>query len=137
MDRVFLDANVLVSAALRPESRLHELWRSGGIRLLSSLHVVAEARRNVHDGAANRLAELLEAVTVLPAEPASFEVEVRLPAKDLPVLLGAIVARADYLLTGDMRHFGPLMGKKIDGVRVELPGTYLRGREPGTRLQGE
>jgi predicted nucleic acid-binding protein len=126
VDRVFLDANVLVSAALRPGSRLHELWDAGGIRLLASPHVVAEARRNVHGDAAARLEDLLEAVAVLPAEPAPFEIDAQLPPKDVPVLLGAIVAKADYLLTGDMRHFGALLGTEVQGVQVELPGTYVR-----------
>jgi hypothetical protein len=45
-----------------------------------------------------------------------------------PVLLGALAAGARILLTGDMAHFGHLMGGDIAGVRVLLPGTYLRER---------
>ena len=46
MDRVFLDANVLVSAALEPDARLRALWELAEVRLLASPHVVEEARRD-------------------------------------------------------------------------------------------
>lgn len=131
MDRLFLDANVLVSAALKPASGVARLWRLSGVRLLASPHVIEEARRNARDPqAAERLEQLLAGMSVLPTEPAEFEVPDApdLPAKDRPVLLAAIVTRADYLLTGDMRHFGPCLGREVGGVRVELPGEYLRSR---------
>jgi predicted nucleic acid-binding protein len=131
VDRVFLDANVLVSAALRPDSVLHELWERPGIRLLGSPHVLAEARRNVPDGAElERLEELLARVAILPAEPADFPIDEDpgLPAKDRPVLLAAIVTGADYLLTGDASHFGECFGRTIAGVRIARPGEYLRER---------
>jgi hypothetical protein len=37
-------------------------------------------------------------------------------------------ARATHLLTGDIRHFGPYLGRKIAGIAILLPGEYLRGR---------
>ncbi len=129
MARLFLDANVLVSAALRAGSALNELWEIDDARLLGSPHVVAEARRNVGSAeAAARLETLLAALAVLPKEPADFEIEgdPPLPAKDRPVLLAAIVSGADHLLTGDLSHFGTLMGTTVHGVHVTLPGAYLR-----------
>ncbi len=45
--------------------------------------------------------------------------------KDRPVLLAAISARADYLLTGDTLHFGKHFGKKVSAVTICLPGDYL------------
>jgi predicted nucleic acid-binding protein len=131
MDRLFLDANVLVSAALKPESRLAGLCPPDDVRLLGSPHVVAEARRNVHDAdAAARLQALIAALAVLPSEPADFEIadDPGMPAKDRPVLLAAIVAKADYLLTGDLSHFGSCLGRTFGGVTVLLPGEYLRER---------
>ena len=129
MERVFLDANVLVSAALKPDSRLASLWDLDGIRLLASPHVLAEARRNVTvTEAIARLETLIAAVAVLPAEPADFAIEgdPGLPAKDRPVLLAAIASGADVLLTGDMTHFGSCLGHTVHGVRVVMPGDYLR-----------
>jgi len=131
MERLFLDANVVVSAALKPDSALGRLWRLDSVRLLGSPHVVEEARRNVPGTrASERLETLLGAVAILPSEPADFEIEgdPGLPAKDRPVLLAAIVAGADYLLTGDLTHFGACMGTRIHGVTVLLPGEYLRAR---------
>ena len=129
MDRVFLDANVLVSAALTPDSRLHALWKRPDVRLTGSPYVIAEARRNVTaPGAAARLEVLVEAISVLPAEPADFAMEgdPALPAKDRPVLLAAIASSSDYLLTGDATHFGDLFGRAFNGVTVLRPGEYVR-----------
>lgn len=131
MDRVFLDANVLVSAALKPESRLASLWTLTDVRLLGSPYVLAEARRNVAaPDAAARLESLIAALAVLPTEPTDFTIEgdPDLPDRDRPVLLAAIVSGADWLLTGDIRHFGSCLGRAVHGVRVALPGEYLRGR---------
>lgn len=131
MERVFLDANVLVSAALKPGSGLASLWTLPGVRLVASPYVLAEARRNVPDAsAAERLEQLVGALVVLPAEPADFAIEhdPGLPPKDRPVLLAAIVSGADVLLTGDITHFGGCLGTTIGGVLVLLPGDYLRSR---------
>lgn len=131
MDRVFLDANVLVSAALTPGSRLNELWDRADVRLLGSPYVVTEARRNVTDAlAAARLEVLIGRLTLLPAEPADFPLvpDPGLPPKDRPVLLAAVAAQADYLLTGDATHFGALYGHSFGGVIVLRPGEYLRRR---------
>lgn len=131
MDRVFLDANVLVSAALKPESRLASLWTLTDVRLLASPYVLVEARRNVDaPEAAARLESLIAALVVLPTEPTDFAIEgdPNLPDKDRPILLAAIASGADWLLTGDIRHFGCCLGRTVHGVRVALPGKYLLGR---------
>ncbi|TDB36913.1 MAG: PIN domain-containing protein [Actinobacteria bacterium] len=129
MERVFLDANVLVSAALKPESQLGTLWARADVRLLASPYVLAEARRNC---AAPEFAVQLEALiaplVVLPTEPADFAIEgdPGLPDKDRPILLAAIVAGSDWLLTGDMRHFGGCLGTRVHGVQIALPDEFLR-----------
>ena len=133
MDRVFLDANVLVSAALKPDSRIASLWDRADVRLLASPHVLSEARRNVTaPDAAARLERPIAALVVLPAEPADFAIDgdPGLPPKDRPVLLGAVTSGADVLLTGDITHFGGCLGTTVNGVRIMLPAAYLRG--PGT-----
>lgn len=128
MERLFLDANVLASAALTPESRLNHLWERRDVRLIGSPYVLAEARRNASGDSAARLEQLVATLLVLPAEPADFPIadDPQLPAKDRPVLLAAIASRSDWLLTGDATHFGTLYGKSFDGVRVARPGEYLR-----------
>ena len=140
MDRVFLDANVIVSAALTPQSRLGELWALSHVRLVASPYVIEEARRNVADPAAvARLELLIAGMAVLPSEPADFAIEgdPGLPAKDRPVLLGAIASGSTFLLSGDMSHFGDCYGKSFGGVTVLLPGVYLRGHTSvGTHHDG-
>ncbi len=131
MERVFLDANVLVSAALKPTSAIASLWTLPGVRLLASPYVLAEARRNVSEGpAAEHLERFIGALVLLPAEPADFVIDPDpgLPPKDRPVLLAAIVSGADVLLTGDITHFGACLGTTVGGVRVLLPGEFARPR---------
>jgi predicted nucleic acid-binding protein len=50
---------------------------------------------------------------------------VRLDPKDHPILLAAIHSHAGYLLTGDVRHFNHLFGKRISGVLILRPAEYL------------
>lgn len=55
MDRVFLDANVLFSAAYLVASHLHGLWRSAEATLVTSDYVLEEARRKLPPQAKSRL----------------------------------------------------------------------------------
>ncbi|MRR11804.1 hypothetical protein EG835_04910, partial [bacterium] len=90
MERVFLDANILVSAALKPGSGIARLWELTGVRLVCSPYVLAEARRNVPTPeAVARLESLIGGLALLPAEPADFPIadDPGLPHKDRPVLL--------------------------------------------------
>jgi hypothetical protein len=51
---------------------------------------------------------------------------VDLPDKDKPVFMAATAAGADYLLTGDVTHFGTYFGKTILGVKILKPRDYLK-----------
>jgi predicted nucleic acid-binding protein len=48
-----------------------------------------------------------------------------LPEKDRPVLMAAILIKADYLITGDSTHFGKYFGQTINGVKICRPRYYL------------
>lgn len=130
MDRVFLDANVLFSAAYRENSGLLRLWRIPKITLLTSAYAAEEARRNLASpGAVSRLESLLdkaELVAEAPGEP--LPEGLRLNDKDRPILQAAVFGRATDLLTGDIRDFGRLFGRRVRGVLVQTPGEFLRGR---------
>ncbi len=128
MDRVFLDANVLFSAAYAEGSGLAALWRRKGVRLLVSGYVIEEARRNLDDASAcARLETLLASVERVgdPAAALDPESEQRLPENDRPVLRAAMAGRASHLLSGDRRAFGALYGQRIGGVLVLRPADYL------------
>lgn len=131
MDRVFLDANVLFSAAYRIDSALRRLWKLSKVELISSEYAVTEARQNLDtDDHHNRLDGLLRGMAIVAesAEPAPLPKGVSLPTKDQPILAAAIAAGATHLLTGDKADFGNLFGKQIDGVLIQLPADYLAAR---------
>jgi uncharacterized protein len=129
-DRVFLDANVLFSAAYREGSAVKRLWEATDVTLLSSPYAIEEANRNLEErDARTRLQTLVVALEIVP-DVAGGEVPrgVILPAKDLPILLAAIAAQATHLLTGDRAHFGPYFGRRIAGVLMQRPGDYIATR---------
>lgn len=130
--RVFLDANILFSAAksdgaVRALLRLllergHECW--------ADAYVVAEARRNLRaKGPASLrvLDALLPNLKLAPAAlhdaaPAAHRaLSAWLPEKDQPVLLAAIRLGCDVLVTGDRTHFGAGYGRAFEGVTVHSP----------------
>lgn len=130
---VFLDANVLFSAAYRDQARLTVLWKLRRVRLLTSLYAAQEAANNLgNEDQQSRLRDLLEDLEMVPDEAGmSAEVQVSLakivlPDKDRPILAAAVAAKADFLLTGDIRHFGMYFNQVICGVRVLRPAEFLQ-----------
>jgi len=129
VDRLFLDANVLFSAAYRPAAGLLQLWKLRDVALCSSRYALEEARINLaEEEQQRRLSRLSEKVQLFEAARWELPSGISLPEKDMPIILVAMEARCTYLLTGDVRHFGPYFGKRIEGVAIVLPGEYLRGR---------
>lgn len=133
--RLFLDANILFTAALGPDGRsasLIKLAEEGKCGLITSPHALAEARRNLKlkkPGALVRLEEeiLVRVGIVAEAGPeaARIGMENGLPLKDAPILAAAIRASARHLVTGDARLFGHLYGRKISGLEVVTPMAAL------------
>ena len=129
MDRLFLDANVLFSAAYRADAGLVQLWKLKNAVLCSSRYALEEARANLEDeDQRRRLAQLSEALHFFEAIGGELPRGISPPEKDKPILLAAIEARATHLLTGDIRHFGPYLGRKVAGIAIMLPGDYVRSR---------
>jgi uncharacterized protein len=129
MDRLFLDANVLFSAAYRSATGLLRLWKLRDVTLCSSRYALEEARINLTEAhQRRRLNRLSEKVQLFEAVPRESPRGISLPEKDVPIILAAIEARCTHLLTGDVRHFGPYFGRKIEGVAIVVPGEYLRMR---------
>jgi predicted nucleic acid-binding protein len=127
VDRVFLDANVLFSAAHRSDSGLLQLWKLKTATLCSSRYALEEARINLDSGdQKTRLNRLAASVRMFDVSRRELPREIVLPEKDQPILLAAIEAHATHLLTGDVRHFGKYFSKEIEGVEIMLPGEYLR-----------
>jgi predicted nucleic acid-binding protein len=131
---VFLDANVLFSAAYRAESRLREFWTLAETQLVTSAYALEEAKRNLHGiDQLRRLKELAAGVRVVNETGAwALPPDVLLPEKDRPILSAAILCGATHLVTGDQTHFGVWYGQRVGGVLILRPAAYLASRAAET-----
>ncbi len=130
--RIFVDANILFSAAITPSgraARLFELAGELGFELVSSDYAVNEAIANLQrkrPAALSRLAGLLPLVQLMTwSAPQPCPVPLR--DKDRPILAAAIGGGCHVLLTGDVRDFGRYMGQpgKTGGVAVLTLARFL------------
>jgi predicted nucleic acid-binding protein len=125
--RLFLDANILFSAAHSPRGGARELLylaEAGHCELVTSQHAIFEAERNLKlksPTAAGDFSRVLKTVHRVPgAGPAvvAWARGLELPENDAPILAAAAAAGADLLVTGDRRHFGHLYGTVVGRVLV-------------------
>lgn len=126
--RVFLDANVLFSAAKSDGAVRALLTRclAAGHTLVADGYVIGEARRNLQSRgpeAVTALAVLLTTVETAPYRPTILprNLAALLPEKDRPVMGAALRLHCDALVTGDRTHFGALYGSVRHGVAVHSP----------------
>ena len=132
-DRVFLDANILFSVAYGSIGldRLWELSRKGICELIASKYVIEEAKRNLDTvSQINTLNDRLSEVQIIPEADQTLSCPVDLPKKDKPVIMAAVIAKADYLITGDVTHFGEYFGQTIMGVTVCTARDYIQYKVP-------
>jgi len=131
VDRLFLDANVLFSAAYRKGAGLLRLWKMSDTHIVTSRYAAAEARRNLStEEQQTRLDAILERTELVSeGDPKTIDDEERLPKKDRPVLRAAVLGKATHLITGDLSHFGRFFGERLGGVLVMAPSDYLASRE--------
>src|SRR5262245_2385081 len=127
MDRLFLDANVLFSAAYHLNAGPLQFWRLKNVALCSSHYTLEEARINLtQDVQRHRLEKLVTVIQFFDSIPRSLPPEIILPDKDLPIFQAAMAVRATHLITGDVRHFGRYFNKTIEGIVVLSPADYLK-----------
>lgn len=113
MDRVFLDASALFSAAYHVETPLRLLFTLSRAHLVTSAYALEETKRNLSSG--DQRAELeglchsVEVVSVLPPQ-GELSILSKLPENDHPILWAAISVRATHLLSGDFKALGRSMG---------------------------
>jgi predicted nucleic acid-binding protein len=130
--RLFLDSNVLFTAAHTPEGKASlviELAAGSHWEVVTSAYCLAEAQLNLerkHPAALGRLSEILRAVRLVP-DVAGERCELSLPEKDRPVFAAARRCKATHFLTGDRQHFGPYMNKpKVTmGMVIQTVGDFL------------
>lgn len=132
MTRVFLDANVLFSAAWRAESGLLRLWSVASIHLVTSTYAATEAVRNLdrkRPEAVARLEALIARIEIADALSPLDEGH-GLPEKDKPILAAAVGSRCEVLLTGDIADFGHAIGTALQGVRILTAAMLFAELEP-------
>ena len=126
--RIFLDANILFSAAFSDGAirRLLKDLRNADCTLVADRYVIEEALKNLsihRPDTVSVLHELITSMSVVPTHKscAKIPANIQLANKDIPVLASAIHARCDSLMTGDSRHFGQLFGRTVGGVTIRSP----------------
>lgn len=143
--RLFLDANVLFSAAHRETGSVRTFFvlaDAGLCELVSSAYAVEEARRNLAYKYPERHVDL-QALTATLAicgeanrETLAWAARYDLPRKDVPILAAAAQARVRILVTGDRTDFGHLYRKTLGGVSILPPAAALEAvlaQEKGRR----
>jgi len=118
--RIFLDANILFSAA-QDGSPIRQMLEALGkhAMLLTSPYAITEAERNIAAKRPAWMPGLLKLLGAITRESGMSECgDVALDAADRPILGAAIAGRCTHLLTGDFAHFGTLMGTTIVSVKI-------------------
>ena len=132
MIRLFLDANVLFTAAHNPSGKaalVIDLGLQGNWEVVSCSYPMEEARRNISTkfpDYLDRFEKLVSAITRIPSR-SGLNCPVPLPEKDRPILEAAIHCSATHLLTGDIKDFGPFMNfpRLTNGVVIQTVSEFL------------
>ena len=134
MTRLFLDANVLFTAAHNPSGKaslIIDLGAQGHWEVISCSYGIEEARRNISikfPDYLKRFETLVARVIKVPSRSGR-NCPALLPEKDRPILEAAIQCKASHLLTGDIRDFGPFMNNPslTGGVLIQTTAGFLDG----------
>lgn len=138
--RLFLDANVLFTAAHNPRGKAAltiELGKKGHWTLATSRYASEEARRNLErkfPQRQQRLHSLLQGIQLVEHRP-NLRFPIGLNEKDCPIFQAAVACEATHLLTGDLRDFGPFMNRPEEtfGIVIQTVADFLRAASSGER----
>ena len=130
--RLFLDANILFTAAHNPKGKARlviELGTQGYWELFSSPYALEEARRNLERKFSRTLNDLgtLQHGIDLVEHHAGLAFPERLAQKHQPIFQAALACRATHLLTGDLRDFGPFINQPENtfGICIQTVAEFL------------
>ncbi len=130
--RLFLDANILFTAAHNPKGKarlLIELGSQGYWELFSSPYALEEARRNLVGKFPHSLDDFVALLLGihLIKHRAGFGYPEGLAQKDQPIFQAALACQASHLLTGDLRDFGPFMNQPENtfGICIQTVSDFL------------
>ena len=134
MIRLFLDANVLFTAAHNPSGKaalIIDLGAQGYWEVMSCAYAIEEVRRNISikfPDYLERFEALMATVIKVPSRSGR-NCPTLLLEKDRPILEATIQCKASHLLTGDIRDFGPFMNNPslTGGVLIQTASEFLDG----------
>jgi len=140
---LFLDSSALIAGIVSAEGASRALLllaESGHIALTISEQVLAESERAIARKAPKALSDLRQAIlaskTRIVRDPSPEDVSVHpnlvSHAVDIPIVLAAVQAKADYLVTLNRKHFidDPGVAQQA-GLRIGTPGdalSWIRGQ---------
>jgi uncharacterized protein len=136
--RIFLDANILFSAA-KSAGAIRQLLQdlhADGHALVADEYVATEARRNIDAKASGDAVQYLQALlTQIEVSPVLYPAMAQatvlwLPEKDRPVLLAALALKCEVLVTGDRMHFGSGYGQTFGAVKLYSPSQLAQAIFP-------
>jgi predicted nucleic acid-binding protein len=136
MMRLFLDANILFTAAHNPSGKsalIIKLSADGHWRTLTCRLAVEEARRNIerkYPHCLPALDALISTIEVTPTGAGSICL-IDLPSKDRPIFEAATANRATHFLTGDTRHFGAYMNKPEKNIHGDAVYSSTKSKNFG------
>jgi hypothetical protein len=123
--RLFLDETVLYMAARSRDARALRFWKLAGVELCTSDRDFKIARFSLEtDAQRRRFSKLTEGMPRF--KPAERKLHKSTPVwkREIPTLLAAIKARADYLVTFQYGFAARCSKKKIEGVQVISPAQF-------------
>jgi predicted nucleic acid-binding protein len=130
--RLFLDANVLFTAAHNPGGKatlVIELGGRGYWELFSSPYALEETRRNLERKFPRSLEGLdtLQRGVRLVEHQAGLGFPEGLAQKDQPIFQAALACQATHLLTGDLQDFGSFMNQPENtfGICIQTVAEFL------------
>ena len=129
--RIFLDSSVILSAcgSDRSLSSLVALIaKEQGWQMVSAAYCRAETLKNLSkfpQAASSRWQDFQARVEWTPNALTTPRPILLTASKDKPVLISALAAECDALLTLDTGDFGILLGSKVYGLKVMTPRSFL------------
>lgn len=139
--RLFLDTSVLLSASGSAKGASRFIVAEAvaqGWDLVSSDYCAEETQRNLpkigRTAATAWKTEIAPRVRLIRASLALDKPLLFPKAKDRPVVITALAARADWLLTLDETDFHGKLGREVYGLRLATPGEFLFERRAAGAL---
>lgn len=129
--RVFLDGSVIISACRSDKSLsrlICQIHAKHSWEIVSSAYCRAEVSRNILKfgvDATDAWSHLLDCLAWVPNALTSERPLLLTAGKDKPVLISALAAHSEVLLTLDTGDFELLIGTEVYGMLVTTPRDFL------------